>query len=303
MPTLRRGRRGETWKPPGLLDRQVVWLVGSPRSGSTWLLNLLAGHDSIGALDEPLIGAHLGAGLAGVLGLGEGHGPGRILDEFRGRDSYFFADRYRDVWAPALGRMILERLAASMREGGGHATGELLVVKEPHGSEGIDMLMTALPEARVLFLIRDGRDVLDSMLDAVRPDAWAANLAVIDDARARVDYVEKAAHLWVSRTRLVAETVERAGARAHLVRYEDLLADTSTRLAAILGWLGLTMDDELAAHVDKLAFDNLDEKDRGSGRFARAATPGLWREQLSAEEQDVANSIMGPTLRELGYDV
>jgi hypothetical protein len=41
----------------------------------------------------------------------------------------------------------------------------------------------------------------------------------------------------------------------------------------------------------------------GPAEFARAATPGLWRENLSPEEQRLAEEIMGPRLADLGYPV
>ena len=40
-----------------------------------------------------------------------------------------------------------------------------LVVKEPNTSEAADTLVKLLPSSRVVFLVRDGRDVVDSMLD------------------------------------------------------------------------------------------------------------------------------------------
>ena len=37
-----------------------------------------------------------------------------------------------------------------------------IIVKEPNGSEAADLILGALPHAGVLFLLRDGRDVVDS---------------------------------------------------------------------------------------------------------------------------------------------
>src|SRR3954466_15243190 len=42
------------------LESRLVWVFGSPRSGSTWLLRLLAEHESVVPVDEPLIGSYLG---------------------------------------------------------------------------------------------------------------------------------------------------------------------------------------------------------------------------------------------------
>jgi hypothetical protein len=88
-----------------------------------------------------------------------------------------------------------------------------------------------------------------------------------------------------------------------LVRYEDLLADTETQLRRILDWMGLAAPAEVGEHVGRLAFDRVDPAHRGTGKFHRAATPGLWRDNLDAAEQAAATAVMGPLLTELGYPV
>ena len=40
---------------------------------------------------------------------------------------------------------------------------------------------------------------------------------------------------------------------------------------------------------------------RGKRNGVRAASPGLWRENLSAAEQEAMQEILGPKLAELGY--
>jgi hypothetical protein len=291
--------------PDGRLEERLIWMVGSPRTGSTWLLNILGLHPRIRAMDEPLIGAHLGLGLGSLVAM-ESSGPdpeqARVIDRYAEHDDYFFSDRYQDAWLPQLRALLLSRLGAQFRAIGGEPANDYLVLKEPHGSEGADVLLRALPRSRVLSLVRDGRDVVDSALDGLRPGAWAADVATVEDtADARAKFLDGYARLWVLRTRTVLSALHRAGERGRLVRYEDLLADTIGGVHGIYGWLGLPTPDNLSATVDLLSFSSLPEGQRGSGRFARAATPGLWQENLTAEEQKRATEIMGPTLRDLGY--
>src|SRR5207247_17101 len=92
--------------------------------------------------------------------------------------SYFFSERYESVWRPLLRDMILRRLAAEV----GDRTDRMgiedpfVVIKEPNGSQGAELLMSLLPVARLIFLVRDGRDVIDSELAALSQDGWAARL-------------------------------------------------------------------------------------------------------------------------------
>jgi hypothetical protein len=88
-----------------------------------------------------------------------------------------------------------------------------------------------------------------------------------------------------------------------LVRYEELLSDTPAQLRRIFDWLDLDVSDgdveAIAAHH---AYAAVPEDRRGPGKAVRAASPGLWRQNLTEEEQQVMHEIMGDKLREVGYE-
>ena len=114
--------------------------------------------------------------------------------------------------------------------------------------------------------------------------------------------IEREAQRWVARTELVRSAYGRhPPARRLLIRYEDLLADAPRQLRSIYSWLGLAPPEDLLARVDARSFDALPTSAKGSGKFHRAATPGMWRDNLSAEEQQVCQKVMGPTLAAMGY--
>jgi hypothetical protein len=62
-------------------------------------------------------------------------------------------------------------------------------------------------------------------------------------------------------------------------------------------------DDAVRKLVQERAFDAIPAELRGPDKFFRAAQPGLWRENLSADEQAAVERVIGPKLRELGYPV
>ncbi|MFL6238338.1 MAG: sulfotransferase family protein [Actinomycetes bacterium] len=301
----RRDDRPKAAADEASIERRLVWMIGSPRTGSTWLLNLLALHPQVRCIDEPLIGAHLGMSLSGLVATEAAAKDGdhvRLIDRYGDRPDYFFSDRYESVWRPALRTLLLTRLGAQLRDAAGNPDNDYLILKEPHGSEGADLLSRTLPEARYLVLVRDGRDVLDSVLDGLRPGAWAADVATVGAApEERARFVQSYAKLWVLRTRAALHALEKAGSLGVLVRYEDLLQNTISGLQGIYDWLGLVVPPDVAGQVEQLSFAALPAEDKGSGHFARAATPGLWREHLSEAEQQRALQIMGPMLHELGY--
>lgn len=282
------------------LESRLVWIFGSPRSGSTWLLNLLAADPLTGKLDEPSIGAHLGMPIESLIGLSRpGPGGGRIVDARGDQADYFFSRQHSKAWAPPLRRLLLDRFGVAVRKW------RLLVIKEPTGSEAADLLMSLLPRSRMIFLLRDGRDVVDSELDALQRDSWVMRQLPgynpIASAE-RSEFICARAHVWRSRTEIVQRAYEAHPTELReLVRYEELLADPERVMTELCEWLDLDTAAVLTA-VRATAFERLPDGSTGPGQFARAATPGLWRTNLTGDEQRLLEEILASKLGELGYD-
>jgi hypothetical protein len=185
------------------------------------------------------------------------------------------------------------------------AAAQVYIVHEPNGSDGADIIMRSLPKSRLLFLMRDGRDVIDSVLDSYRVGSWLdAAFGVGRDLTSseRLEFIETESYRWLTRTRLVQKAFDaHTPALRRLVRYEDLLADTSTQLSQILDWIGLPPLHRLESRVRRHAFDGIPKSDIGSGKFRRAASPGLWSDMWSAEEKRLCGAILDSTLQEYGY--
>jgi hypothetical protein len=229
-----------------------------------------------------------------------------INGDRRGDPGYFFSDDFEEAWQPELRRLVLARLhAQSRRAAREHGLADpLVLIKEPNGSHAAELLMSLLPRSRMIFLVRDGRDVIDSLLDARAAEGWIGpgNMD-LSDAEERLAYVRRQARLWLNCTNAVQSAYAAHPEELRwTVRYEDLRANTIGALRPLAGWLGLGLDDAaLAEAVEANAFEAIPRRLRGSGTPRRAATPGLWRENLTAAEQDAMLEIIGPKLEELGY--
>ena len=294
---------------PESVEPRVVWLFGSPRSGSTWLLRMGDEHPSIEVMNEPTIGYHLSPFLSNE----PGYRPEdldlgtftirRVMEDDPDR---FFAAKHADVWLPDLRRLLNDRLLAHLeREVGGSAPSDsLLLVKEPNGSQSADVIMRAQPTARLLFLLRDGRDVVDSELASFAVGGWQersfAHMRGIGEAE-RLDFVVRSAYQWLWRTEVVESAFAAHRGPKHMLRYEELLREPERRLGELFGWLGVPLErSDVAAVVDRHAFERLPH--RGADRQYRFATPGAWRDNLRADERCAVEEILRPKLRELGYD-
>jgi len=270
-------------------------------------------------VNEFQIGAHLAPGVYGDLaghGLVEGEGGeilprtvNRAIDSF---SSYAFSTAYADVWRPEARRLTLVRLHAVVERaraaGMNHAVDPpLVVIKEVNGSHAADVVMSLFPRSRMIFLVRDGRDVLDSMIDAHGTGGWLAYLrggVAFETTAQRREFVRETAGHWTARMNACARAF---AAHPHdlriEVRYEELLADTAGRLGELNRWLGVPSGPKRMESIAKRhSFATLPERDRGAGKTRRSASPGAWRQGLTTEEQAVAQEIMGETLAGLGYE-
>jgi hypothetical protein len=291
------------------IESRVIWLFGSPRSGSTWLMRMAAEHPSIAVMNEPTIGYHLSPFLSNEPGYSA---EDLDLETFTVRRAMersperFFAAKYADVWVPGLRRLLNARLLAHLeREVGGSAASEaLLLVKEPNGSQSADVIMRAQPEARLLFLLRDGRDVVDSELASFLVGGWLernfAHMRGVGEEE-RLAFVVDSAHQWLWRTEVVEAAFAEHRGPKHMLRYEDLLREPERHVDALFAWLGLPLErGDVAAIVERLRFERL--AGRGPSRQQRSATPGAWRDNLRPDERAAVERILGPKLRRLGYD-
>ncbi len=315
------------------LESKLVWIFGSPRTGSTWLLEMLCypleakrdeplgfswpdgweGQVPALAADEFLISSHLAPHQGGVIDIFDTPFPATLNGLFQRRSSYAFSEEFADVWQPEARRLTLVRLYAVIeraRRAGLEVTPELpvVVIKEVNGSHAADLVMSLFPRSRMIFMLRDGRDILDSLLDANSPKGWLTRTGLgkggFETPEERLDFVRDTCRNWAARMNVCSRAYDAHDpALRRRIRYEELLTDTPAMVGDLAQWLGLPDDDaRIREIVDRHSFTEVPEKRRGPGKRRRAASPGQWRESLTPEERELAQEIMGPKLTELGYE-
>jgi hypothetical protein len=288
-------------------EDRLAWIMGSSRSGSTWMLRMLTeGSDVIG-IDDPHLGHHLGVWrpLPLAWATAADRPSLKTLTEVkREKADYFFSDRYRDAWLPALQHLVRARFGAQLEdEIEADIEHPTLVVKEP-GSHVADLLLSAFPRSRLIFLLRDGRDVVDSWLDAYQSGSWAIEEGAFSVAvHGRLALVEWLSEVWAYRTRTVADAYARHDPdRRALIRYEALLRDPAGELERAFTTLGIEVEAaELGEICERNSYELVAPHLRGARREVRAASPGGWSRNLDAEEQRAMHAIMGEELAAFGY--
>jgi sulfotransferase family protein len=246
----------------GPLDDRLVFVIGSPRSGTTFLAG------AIGA-------------LPGFVDLGEVAPVKAAVPELAALPSAEAAARLRRI------------LAVARRVG---LVGSVRAIEQtPELAHVADALPLAFPEAVVVHIVRDGRDVVCSLLEKPwlkreQPSADDAGLSygsyarfwVEPDRRAEFESASDARRAaWVWRSYV---TAARAAANAVEVRYEELAADPDVVAEAIARRLG--------APPGPLAL--------ALGR-AHASSVGRYRSDLTPEQLADVEDEAGGLLRALGY--
>jgi SAM-dependent methyltransferase len=195
-----------------------IFIVGTPRSGTTMLQAALRLHEK-------------------VWGGPESHFLLPLLERHAELWEYAYREPADEFLLPSLGiteERFLEYLGRGMRDlFDDHAGGRRWVDHTPSYVHVIGPLATMFPDARFLLLVRDGRQVAASTMRC-----WWGK-----------DYtLEQAAQMWASHVRSGLRHLDSAVAdRILSVRYERLITDTDAEVRRIEAFVGL---DHEPAMVD-----------------------------------------------------
>lgn len=232
-----------------VLERPVV-ILSAPRAGSTLLFETLAqaaGIYTIGGeshqLIESIAALRPGRGVVNSNRLTRRDATTAIVAELRRRFAQSIQDR--DHQRPASG--------AHVR----------LLEKTPKNALRVPFLLEVFPDAQFVFLQRDPRANLSSMMQAWRargwityrqlpgwPGPWSLLLPPgYEQLRGR-PLEEIVAFQWRAANETILDDLEALPRnRWTTVRYEALLADPRTEIGRILDFAGLAMDERLEAYL------------------------------------------------------
>jgi hypothetical protein len=279
---------------PGIRPANLVWIFGAARTGSTWLSRMMGEMDGQTVWNEPLVGA-----LFGNLY----YDRAKHLIGKQGKH-YILGDGYRDSWMGSIRDLTLKE--ASDRFPKAKGKDRYLVIKEPNGSLGAPLLMEALPESRLILLVRDPRDAIASSMDAKREGGWQYENRKGTDGSASspVDrnpngYVRDRANSYLERIINSKQAYDDHNGPKTMLRYEDLRADALGVMRRIYSDLGIPVDDdELRRSVQKHDWENIPEEQKGEGKVFRKARPGGWQDDLTPQQVKIVEQVTAPILEE-----
>ncbi|MFV1985841.1 MAG: sulfotransferase [Gemmatimonadota bacterium] len=271
----------------------TVFIVGCPRSGTTWIQLLLAHHPLVATAPETQIFAYYLESFKKQW-LWEQEGAGGKRHGGAGLNRLLSEEEFDDLCRETA-NFVLEKIASR------NPDGRVVVEKSPRHALQAAWISRLLPDARFLHVVRDPRDTAASLLAAGASWApWAPRNPT------------GAGKLWL-------ECVE--GARQvggddvtyRELRYEDVRKDPVVAVQGVFDWLGLPDDRELCEHaVEQCRLDRLQENVSGDSLpipnrkspigFFRRGVVGGWQDELSGWKVRVIEDICGPLMDEYGYE-
>ncbi len=271
-----------------LAARQLFFVGGAPRSGTTWLQYLLDSHPDVSCRGEGLFGKHLAAPLEKLMAE-----RGQAL---AAKNSAVFRELNGYKLPPAedtevlFGTAVLLALAHQSAGKPCRAIGE----KTPENVFLFARLKRLFPAAKLIAIARDPRDVLTSAWHFFHRPAPGE-----DEAAAKMAFIGSALPSLNNGARTMLAVRQEFPADCLLVTYERMQAGPEAVAAALFGFLGVS--DEASLVADCVARTSFAAMSGGrspgavrNGSFFRAGVVGDWRSTFSAE----MNALM---LRELGW--
>ena len=294
-----RSRKADAGREP------VVFVVGMNRSGTTLLRMMLDAHPQLTIPPEThfvpdLIKAVREDGATPESAL-EAMKSAREWGDFGFSDEEMLA-RLRALPKLKPGPAVRTFYEAYMAEQGKPRWGE----KTPTYVQKMKLIQRALPEARFVHVIRDGRDVALSVLDRTVRDLTAGDVA----------------GRWKKKITKAREDSPDLQYYTE-IRYEDLILDTEPVLRRVADFIDLPWDDAMLSYHERSA-DRLKEMARALPADGRAKELSVerrlkthemttkppsadrvarWRTQMSPEQRAEFEAEAGDLLKELGYPV
>jgi hypothetical protein len=268
-------------------DFAPIFVVGCERSGTTLLAAMLDRHSQVAVPPETLF-------FSDVFHHAFSSRPAwshesLVHAAWKGRVGEFGLDReqlLKDFKAGPCTMADLFRciLQAHAKRRGKARAGEKSILHVLY----VPLLMEWYPQAKFLGIVRDGRDVVRSMMS--KP--WKPNKLRSKSCN------------WRLKMRLLIRWQASYPDRLMMLRYEELLADAPKVLAEVDRFLGLNYESgQLDASLGTGVY-----LERERSYKAKVLEPidssraFAWKKELAPETLWAMDSIMGPTLQALAYE-
>jgi hypothetical protein len=282
----------------GEAANKTVFIVGVPRSGTTWTMMLLEQHPRVAVLQQSGLLHALqplhkwwrsrgGYGKRVISSAKTSDGPGASTE----RRELFVGDLLDADELNAFCRRVLQYVYDGVRRSTAGAT--VVVDQTPENLEFAEWILELMPDAWFLHVVRDPRAVFASMHAANA--TWAK--------RAFPNQPEAVGTVWRDYAERIRDLKQRTD-RIKEVRYEDLVNDGHAQLSSIFSWLQLEFDDAaVETALQNCSMEKLRHGPVAPPAFLRKGSAGGWQNEVSQGQRACVEYTAHPFMAAYNYPV
>lgn len=288
-------------------EYRKFFIAGCPRSGTTWIWSILKHHPMVISNVEshayPRIFEPLLHGISPWRSLLDAYDVSRLRGERVGIHQYINRKAFCELITTAMTHKnwSKEKLADCVVRGifdnfffaNGGTPAHVFAEKTPGHFLYGEKILQMDPEARLVEVVRDGRDVCVSMQMLALKQNWAPKDRK-QQIQTWVQYVKYGMKL--RSNPLYADRVLQ-------VRYEAVQENPKSEIERLFTFSGLKSSPDLIAEIIKKAsFKNQSRKTpKGPGEFFRKGVVGDWQNHFSQEDHELFRGLVGDLFNAAGY--
>jgi len=280
-----------------MADKQIFFVCGAPKSGTTWLQRVLDAHPQLQCSGEGHFIERFTVPLAKIMRDYASH-----MDLVAGR-VYEGQPYYPPIGQDDLDRVartfILERLMARRPGPEVRWIGD----KTPRYTNHLPALLRIFPQARFINIVRDPRDVAMARMHQARRAGISERVA--EGSPERIPFIRDGGLDWGNCVAPIGQFAAANPGTLHSLKYEDMIADPAGEARKLFRFLGVKDQDGIVAQVVKqTSFEAMTGRKPGEEHptsFLRKGVAGDWVGRLEPEALQALDEACGGLMRDYGY--
>lgn len=269
-----------------------IFIVGSPRSGTSLLSKIISSHPEIGVPFESHVYPRLYNWKECYGDISAFENKKRIAEDLVNLETVKKWDRrpnpkkvIENIHGGKFHHAFEGLMNAWLEEVGKRRWGE----KTPHNAFFWREISEGFPSSKFIHIVRDGRDVAMS---------WKK-------VRFGPEHFYSIANLWnkyVQKAEDIKSNVSKK--RFHEVKYEDILRDPNQNIKKICQFLDESFDSRMIEfYKSPRSYPTDDRNERNLSRPLLRDNMNKWKSSISERDLRIFESVAGETLRRYGYNL